>query len=410
MYTSFSTLGHVPALNTDIDPSPGDAGRGTEPRLHPDHADSSHVVAKVWPDLTATEVRALLDRYDGLGGTTRLGEPSIRPLSAAAIVRAGGRTVFVKRHHRSVRTAADLGVEHDFIRHLAAGGLPTPVPVTARSGESAVEADWEGREWTYEVFPPADGTDRYRGRPTWSPFLHADDAAASGAALARFHLASAGFDRKRRDVGVLRSHLGIFGVAPDPIARIDEILPGLPGVAQYLRGRPWQEELRPHLVRHAAAQPLSSVLPPLWTHNDWHASNQFFDRNGVSSIIDFGLAERTTRIYDIGTALDRNTLQWVDLLSGSDTAYRLDLVERFLRGYVLVSPLTDEEKAALPAILPIIQADFALSGLEYYVTVLGDAEMAAWGYESFLIDHTAWFSTRAGEAYLAGVRAILERL
>lgn len=400
----------MPDITGDIATSYAPHEHGTLPELHEDKADSSHVVAKVWPDLTVAEVTALIAHYPILDGIPVLGSPSIRPLSSANIVALGDTTVFVKRHHRSVRSGSDLEAEHSFIRHLASKGFSTPTPIRGSTGQSAIEAEWEGREWTYEVFPLAPGEDRYRGRPTWSPFLDRDDAVASGIALARLHQAASGYTAPRRPVGVLHSHLGVFGVAADPIARIEEILPALPGVEKYLTRRPWRKDLAPHIQFNAALQPEFAALPPLWTHNDWHSSNQFFEKDGVASVIDFGLSDRTTRIYDVAVALERNTLQWIELLAGDENAYRLDQAEDFLRGYVAISPLSDAEKSVLPALLPIAQTDFALSGLEYYVRVLADEDMAAWGYESFLIDHTAWFFTFPGKKYLSGIRRILERL
>ena len=46
------------------------------------------------------------------------------PTYSRVLVRHGDATVFVKRHHVSVRTPEQLTAEHDFATHLRAGGLP----------------------------------------------------------------------------------------------------------------------------------------------------------------------------------------------------------------------------------------------------------------------------------------------
>jgi len=49
-----------------------------------------------------------------------------------------------------------------------------------------------------------------------------------------------------------------------------------------------------------------SSLDPLWTHNDFHASNLFWSDTSpnarATSVIDFGLADRTNVVYDIAQA------------------------------------------------------------------------------------------------------------
>lgn len=381
----------------------------TTPKLHADQADSTHVVATVWPDITLDEASSLLGRYPGLAGPYALGSPSTRPLSAANTIGTSGGPVFVKRHHRSVRDGADLAREHAFIAHVAAGGFPTPVPLPDRDGSTAPELLWDGREWTYEVFPLAVGEDRYRGRNTWTPYASAADARASGAALARLHQAARGFGNPARPVGVLRSRPRVFGPSDDPIAELERLSGELPGLGAFLAGRDWRSDLQPHLELHQRLHPLWAQLEPLWTHNDWHASNQFFAGDEVASVIDFGLSDLTSRVYDLAIALERNTLQWPDLLAGDDTAFRLDHAADFLAGYTAVSPLSPPERQALPALLPLTQADAALSALEYYQRILAEPGMARWGYEGFLVDHTTWFLTPAGRRYLAGIEELLTR-
>jgi len=82
-----------------------------------------------WPPLTDSELRGILGRAGDPGGLGR--QPVVtwrspRPMSAAALVRHGDATVFVKRHHLSVRTPAQLAAEHAFAGHLRMRGQPVP--------------------------------------------------------------------------------------------------------------------------------------------------------------------------------------------------------------------------------------------------------------------------------------------
>ena len=72
---------------------------------------------------------------------------SPRPMSAAGLVRRGGVDLFVKRHHVRVRTPAQLGVEHAFIGHLRARGIPAPAVLRTADGATATQHG----DFVYEV-------------------------------------------------------------------------------------------------------------------------------------------------------------------------------------------------------------------------------------------------------------------
>ena len=86
-----------------------------------------------WPPLVANEVSSVVERIPGLGALRVIEWRSPRPLSAAALVATANGRVFVKRHHRSVRTEATLSEEHRFAAHLRERG----VPMRARAGQQA---------------------------------------------------------------------------------------------------------------------------------------------------------------------------------------------------------------------------------------------------------------------------------
>ena len=81
---------------------------------HAVHGMGRELAEPDWFPLTDDELLGILGRSDpgGLGRQPVVIWRSPRPMSAAALVRHGDVTVFVKRHHVSVRTPEQLAVEH----------------------------------------------------------------------------------------------------------------------------------------------------------------------------------------------------------------------------------------------------------------------------------------------------------
>ena len=364
-------------------------GMGTEP-VEPD-----------WPPLTHAEVTDVLRHYPGEGGGDggmRILWRSPRPLSAAALVEQG-RRLFVKRHHASVRTVDGLAEEHGFLRHLRGRGTPVVDVLTTGAGGSAVRLG----EWVYEVHTAGTGTDLYQDALSWSPFISAEHAEAAGSALARLHLASEGYEAPARRPQPLVSSFTVFASA-DPVAAIERYASARPALAQTLADRPWRDDVtRAHLPFHRRLAPLLGSLRPLWTHNDWHASNLLWNASGpraaVSTVLDFGLSDRTTAIHDLATAIERNAVQWLE----PSFPVRLDHLDALLRGYTAVRPLTAAESAALPELLPLVHAEFALSEIDYFHGIMGSAENTGLAYEYF-VGHAEWFASPDGARLLARLR------
>src|SRR5215475_5798007 len=267
------------------------------------HGMGKELVEPDWAPLTGDEVSAVLARYDvparydppsgraGPAAVPRTGTvvawSSPRPMSAAGLVRHGTGTVFVKRHHMRVRSAAQLTAEHAFATHLRASGLPVPAVRRTTAGRTVVA---EG-DFVYEVHEVAPGIDLYRDAMSWTPYLSPGHARAAGAALGRLHQAAAGFTRAARPPAVLTSSCDVISAA-DPVAEVDAIARRRPGLARYLAGRDWRRDLaRDHqpVIRRAA--PLLAGLERLWGHGDWHPSNLTWDSAGpdaaVVAVFDF---------------------------------------------------------------------------------------------------------------------------
>lgn len=163
---------------------------------------------------------------------------------------------------------------------------------------------------------------------------------------------------------------------------------------------------------HAELSPLLPALPPLWTHNDLHASNLLWssaaDNARAVSIIDFGLSDRTNAIHDLAHAIERNIVEWLVLVGdpGHPDAVpvHLDHLRALLDGYESIRPLSNQEAAALAPMAALCHAEFALSEVDYYLGVLHSREKAAMAYEGWLAGHAQWFQSAAGRRLLNFLR------
>lgn len=368
------------------------------------HGMGAAPVAPDWPPLTLEEADRILARYPEATGAVRVTWLSPRPFSAAALVETPSRTVFVKRHHRAVRTAAGLAEEHAFLAQLARRGVPVARVLRTADRASAIEAG----DWTYEVHTRAPGVDVYRDAVSWSPFVSSGHAAAAGAALARLHRAAAGFLAPPRRTHVLVASFRAFA-SPDPVAVLERLIRTRPALTDYFRDVDWRADVtRVHLPFHRRLAPYLPRLAPCWTHNDWHASNLLWSHDGpdaeVSAVLDVGLADRTTAVHDLATAIERNTIPWLEITEGAGGGARGDLVEALLDGYTSVRPLAPAAAAALPELLPLVHVEFALSEVEYFHGVVGSRAGADLAYHEFLVGHTAWFTSPPGRALLDTLR------
>ncbi|MGH3236873.1 MAG: phosphotransferase, partial [Streptosporangiaceae bacterium] len=282
---------------------------------HAVHGMGRELAEPDWPPLTDDELRGVLGRRDpgGLGRQPVVIWRSPRPMSAAALVRHGDATVFVKRHHLSVRTPAQLAAEQAFAGHLRMRGQPVPAVLPLADGHSVLRRG----DFCYEAHQAADGVDLYRDAVSWSPYASLGHAYAAGAALARLHLAAADFGLPARPAAVLMNSCQVISAA-DPLAAANRLVAARPALAAYLAGRHWPSDfdtwLAP-LIRNAA--PLLAALPARWGHGDWHPSNLTWTSSApdarVAGIFDFGLANRTFAVHDLALALERAVVSWLDL-------------------------------------------------------------------------------------------------
>jgi len=354
-----------------------------------------------WPALTLPEVDSLLRRYPQADGALHIASISPRPFSSASVVETPLGRVFVKRHASAVRKRASLLEEHRFAAHLA-GRLPGLVqPALAdRDGETVTCTD----DWTYEVHPLANGVDVYQDALSWTPFHSCAHAHAAGRALAQLHRAAASYDAPPRTLGQLISSYSIFA-SGNPEERLDAYLENRPMLRAYAEQRNWRASLNElFLPFYAKLAPWLGQLRPLWTHNDLHASNLMWSDSDASAhvtgIIDFGLADRTNAVHDLATALERNIVEWLRIDDPSSDVLHLDHLDSLLEGYEELAPLRYEQARALPAMLPLVHSEFALSETDYFLSVLRAPEKAYLAYEGYFLGHAQWFRTAQGRRLL----------
>ena len=377
------------------------------------HGMDGRLVKPDWEPLTLPEVRALLSQFPGCGEPIKILNVSPRPFSAASVVRTRRGRVFVKRHHRTVRDKEGLLEEHRLIAHMLAQGASVPRVFETSAGETAVVKN----EWTYEVHEAPAEVDLYGDALSWTPFRTAEHARSAGRAMARLNRAAEEFGAARRKVRPLVASFTIFA-AQNASAEMDRYVtsrPALAGDAMVRRCCDRALELLEPF--HAELRPLLPALKPLWTHNDLHASNLLWSDTGdharATTVIDFGLADRTTAIHDLAHAIERNIVEWLALDDENDlpenVPVHFDHLEALLCGYESVRPLGEVDAAALAPMTALCHAEFALSESEYFRGILHSDVKARMAYDGWLVGHARWFRSVGGNQLLNAIRRWADR-
>ncbi|MBP0598731.1 phosphotransferase [Herbaspirillum sp. LeCh32-8] len=368
------------------------------------HGMDYDAVISDWPALTSAEVARVLRHYPEAGKPQRLEWHSPRPFSAACVMQTETGEIVVKRHHVRVRDIAALQEEHRFIAHLHARALPVSTALSTEDGATALADE----HWTYEVFRLAPGVDLYRDAMSWTPFTSRAHAHSAGHMLARLHQAAQGYEAPARAARPLISSFTIFS-QEDPVRPLQAYIEQRPAIADYLAERGWRGEVAQHLLPfHAQLKPYLDEMVPLWTHNDWHASNLLWSdaspQAGAVSVLDFGLSDRTCALHDLATAIERNMVEWLAIPHRAEQLIHLDLLDAMLDGYASLLPLTARQLRALAALLPLVHAEFALAELDYFHGVTQSQQNAALAYDTYFLGHAAWFNTPEGQRLLDHLR------
>jgi len=367
-----------------------------------------------WPQIDERELTALARRLPQVwSAPVPAARPvwhSQRPFGAAARVAADHGEVFIKRHDPRVRDVASLREEHCFLHHLHERGFAATRVLADPGGESAFAIG----AWTYEVHQIAPGVDAYRDAVSWTNVRCPAHARALGRALAQLHQASAGFVAPERAPRPLLAGVAIIG-AQDLAEALRRFVAAHPQIGQFLdgQGTNWHQQILDACAgTHEQLRGLIPALMPLWVHNDLHASNAFWtDRSElaqVRAVIDFGLCNLGWAMSDLATALERNTIAWLELEEsggeGAGAIGRIALALALIDGYCELRTPSPEERRALPLLLELAHLEYSLSEVEYFHGIVANDVHARLAYPKFLLGHVRWFGSRAGREYLAAVR------
>ncbi len=372
------------------------------------HGLEGNLVEPDWPALKLDELDELLRRFPQAQEARGILSFSPRPFSAASVVETPLGNVFVKRHHRTVRDKDSLLEEHRWLNYLSRRDTLVKKPLEDRTGETAIEIG----DWTYEVHPVGDGLDLYETAQSWTPFLSVGHARHAGRALARLHAASAGYDAPARKAATLVTSFKIFS-RDDPWRELVRYVEKRPELRAYLAKRDWLVEAREtFLPFHNGLRKFLPVFQPLWTHNDFHASNLFWSDTSpeaeVTDIIDVGLADRTNALHDIATAIERNGVEWLEIHNTSRDPLHWEQIDALLSGYEEMHPLSRDEAEAVVALLPLVHAEFALSEADYFLRVLKSQEKAGLAYVGYFLGHARWFNSDPGKRLLSHLQSWAE--
>ncbi|WP_323746859.1 phosphotransferase enzyme family protein [Catenulispora pinisilvae] len=349
---------------------------------------SETVVQRDWPSLTSVEVQAVLGEE-----ISEIEWRSPRPLSTTARIRtAAGRHLIVKRLPSALRTPEALAEEHGFMDHVRERGIPVPDAWTAGTRG----------DFGYEVQELGVGADLYQNVFSWSPYKPGHPGYA-GTTLARLHIAAEGYAAPPRPWRPLKSGFSLFGAA-DPIAAIEQITARRPRLADFLAARDWRSDVERLLLPFHRR--LNNDLDPLWTHNDWHGTNLLWSGDhhqpAITAVLDFGLSDRTTAAYDLAIAIERFAVDWVGLRDGVPAPASKRQLQQFLAAYTANRPLSAAESAALPNLFPLCHAEYELSEIDYFLSVLpgGSEKNAEIAYRDWFLGHAEYAKSEEGQAFL----------
>jgi homoserine kinase type II len=228
---------------------------------------------------------------------------------------------------------ADLPFFIGLMDHLSHNGLTCPEPVRARNG--AALGTLAGRPAAIVTF--LEGI--WVRRPTTR------HCALVGEALARLHIAGAGFQIPRPNALTLPAWRPLFERAG---GRADEVAPGL------------AQEVTAELDRLETSWP--SALPGGVIHADLFPDNVFFLGDQLSGLIDFYFACNDFLAYDVAICLNSWCFE-------PDFSFNLTKGRDFLAAYERVRPLSTEERAALPLLCRGSAMRFLLTRLYDWLNV-----------------------------------------
>ena len=233
--------------------------------------------------------------------------------------------------------ARDLPFFLGLMEHLAARGVPCPVPVHGRDG--AVLRALCGR--------PAAITSFLAGQ--WPRRPRPGHCAALGEALARLHQAGLDYRARRANALSLASWRPLFEKCR---AGADAVAPGLAA------------EVEATLERIEAEWPRD--LPRGVVHADLFPDNVFFERDRLSGLIDFYFACNDALVYDLAVCLNAWCFE-------PDLSFNVTKARHMIARYCAVRTCSAAEIAALPRLAEGAALRFLLTRLYDWINQVDGA-------------------------------------
>ena len=216
-------------------------------------------------------------------------------------------TLYEKRVAR-----ADLPFFLGLMDHLAAAGVPCPVPVHGRDGNALRGV--AGKAAAIVTFL----------KGAWPRKPETYHCKALGEAMARLHLAGAGYRLRRANDLSVSGWGNLFAKCS---GGADTVAPGL------------AEEIGAELAHVTAAWPAG--LPGGVIHADLFPDNVFFDGRKLTGIIDFYFACNDAFAYDLAICMNAWCFE-------SDLSFNVTKAKQMLSAYRKVRPFSDLELASMP--------------------------------------------------------------
>jgi homoserine kinase type II len=222
---------------------------------------------------------------------------------------------------------ADLPWFLGFMEHVSRHGMTSPLPVRGRDG--AALRRLAGRFAAITTFLPG----------VWPRRVQLPHCRPLGEALARLHLAGAGYKATRPNALGPSAWPGLLQACRDGA---DSVQPGL------------EAALSEAVPRICDAWPAN--LPLGHVHADLFPDNVFFLDGQISGLIDFYFACTDLYAYDIAVCLNAWCFE-------PDFAFNATKARALLAGYVSVRPLNEAETSALPLLAQGAALRFLLTRL-----------------------------------------------
>ena len=280
-----------------------------------------------------------------------------RGMNDVYLVRDAERQYAARVWRADKSSEINVRFELEYLRHLAAGGVPVIAALPDQDGELFFSVEAPEGIRPVCLFEWAEG----------SPFSAApntDMARRIGAAVAQLHNVSQSFKP----------------TAPRSIDFPGAIRRNYPALARRLDGR--AEDLAfyarvAEAIPEALKKAYAGGVPFGAIHGDVHANNVFITADGELSILDFDTCGESHLAHDLLSFVWAN-----EYISLRAPGLGPDISDAFMEGYEAVRPFSDQEKAFLPLALAAKEFSF-MCGMSAGVRYVGYMSMGPEKFDWF---------------------------